>query len=91
MPVMKEGGPFFTSNAAPAALFAGLAKPPETDFRGTSRRALGTDILHAARALAISVPSCRPTLDSFLLSYTHSPSLHLFIVHGVGFSLPIAA
>ena len=55
MPVMKEGGPFFTSNAAPAALFAGLAKPPETDFRGTSRRALGTDILHAARALAITV------------------------------------
>ena len=55
VPVMKEGGPFFTSNAAPAALFAGLAKPPETDFRGTSRRALGTDILHAARALAITV------------------------------------
>ena len=24
-------------------------------------------------------------------AYTHSPSLHLLIVHGVGFSLPIAA
>ena len=24
-------------------------------------------------------------------AYTHPPSLHLFIVHGVGFSLPIAA